>query len=481
MSGKTAILADRAGTTLEICADGIDGRFARELTVGANLRAYVHPDDRDIFDIMLRAAPGRPGREASIELRWSRGGDRWLPVLATFEAADKDKIGVTLRTNDVQTARRSEQQMRRVVEGSAQGIVVRTADRVLYMNQSFAELLGYSSPRECLESEPFIDSIIHPDDVKLVLRHLQARVTGKETVSHYEFRLLRRDRAIVWVETYAAMVNWDGKPASLSWLIDVSDRKHMEAELVRSKEEAEYANRTKTEFLANMSHELRTPLNAILGFSELMAQKLFGPISSKYVEYATDIHRSGRHLLELVNDVLDLAKLEAGKLELHETEIDLADLVEDAVKLVHKKAEDGNVRLGMKLSRDAVLLRADRRCVKQIVLNLLTNAIKFTPPGGAVVITADCDARGCVGVSIADTGIGMTEEEIEVALSPFGQIDSKLARNQEGTGLGLPICRSLLELHGGELLVASKPNCGTTMTARFPVVRTATRRQTVNS
>jgi signal transduction histidine kinase len=235
--------------------------------------------------------------------------------------------------------------------------------------------------------------------------------------------------------------------------------------------QADYANRSKTEFLANMSHELRTPLNAILGFSEILESQMFGPVGSKYVGYAHDIHRSGQHLLELVNDVLDLAKLEAGKLEIRESDIAIADLIDDCLTLVRGKADAGRVRLSKEHLTAVPKVRGDERAVKQVLLNFLSNAIKFTPNGGAVSVAASVDADGRFCLSVKDSGIGMTEAEIAVALSPFGQIDSKLARKHQGTGLGLPISRSLMELHGGEVTIQSAPNTGTTLTACFPTGR----------
>jgi len=244
-------------------------------------------------------------------------------------------------------------------------------------------------------------------------------------------------------------------------------------QLAEALRQADYANRTKTEFLANMSHELRTPLNAILGFSEVIQQKMFGPISAKYVEYAHDIHRSGQHLLELVNDVLDLAKLEAGKLEIRETDIVIRELVEDCLSLVRGKADAGKVRLSHALSLELPCVRGDARAVKQVLLNFLSNAVKFTAEGGQVSVTSWLAQGGTACIAVKDSGIGMTKGEVEVALSPFGQIDTMIARKHEGTGLGLPICKSLMELHGGEIVIESEPGVGTTLTARFPAERIA--------
>jgi PAS domain S-box-containing protein len=465
---RAEIVIDDGGRVLRARAEGKAGRLIEDIEIGAQLFDRLHPEDQDIAGLLI-ARVTATALDAAAELRWRRSNGRWHSLLTRFEPQGDGTIRIWLRYDDIAQLRRAEEQMRRVVEGSAQGIVVRTRDEVLYMNDSFAKLLGYATYQECMESQANVNSLIHSDDVPIVMKHLEARIRGDEVVSHYEFRLLHRDGTPIWVETHAANVDWDGKTASLSWISDISRRKAMEEETLRSKEAAEFANRTKTQFLANMSHELRTPLNAILGFSEVIAREMFGPVAAKYLGYAADIHRSGRHLLALVNDVLDLSKLEAGKLELHESEFALSDLVEECLTLLRAQAEAGEVRLKNALPAALPSLRADARAVKQLLLNFLSNAVKFTPEGGEVRVEAQDDAG--LALSVIDTGIGMTAAEIEVALSPFGQIDSRLARKHDGTGLGLPICRSLLELHGGELRLTSTPNVGTTLTAWFPPQR----------
>lgn len=232
------------------------------------------------------------------------------------------------------------------------------------------------------------------------------------------------------------------------------------------------ANRAKSEFLASMSHELRTPLNAILGFSEIIKEETFGPVGlHKYVDYAADVHTSGRHLLDLINDILDLSKIDAGKVELHEEELSLTHLMDDSLSLVRESALRGGVAL-VEEQPAATLppVWADRRLLKQILLNLLSNAIKFTPTGGAVTTGIFADASG-IGFSVRDTGIGMNDEDMQKAMSPYGQIDSRLSRKHQGTGLGLPISLSLAKLHGGDLSVQSAPDKGTTIMLRLPLSR----------
>jgi len=255
-------------------------------------------------------------------------------------------------------------------------------------------------------------------------------------------------------------------------LTDITEAKEREAALWRAKEEADLANRAKSEFLANMSHELRTPLNAIIGFAEVMTTELFGPIgNTKYRGYAQDIHQSGSHLLEIINDILNLSKIEAGKGQLHEEQIEVAVAVDASLRIVKQRAEEGCIRLTRDIEAGLPLLRADERLLKQIFLNLLSNAIKFTPEDGTVTVRAWREPSGELAVSVIDSGIGIAESDIPLALANFGQIEGSLSRKYAGTGLGLPLVRSFAELHGGSLELQSVFGAGTTATVRFPAER----------
>jgi signal transduction histidine kinase len=243
---------------------------------------------------------------------------------------------------------------------------------------------------------------------------------------------------------------------------DIETRKQAEEARRRAADEAVAANRAKTEFLAAMSHELRTPLNAIIGFSEILKGEMFGALGNpKYRAYAQDIHGSGSHLLSIVNDILDMAKIEAGKVTLNEEDLDVASCCAAAVRLVAPRAKETAVPS----------LRGDGRLVKQLLANLLSNAAKFTPRGGTVTVSAALGTDGGVEIAVADTGIGIPADEIDKVVKPFYQVDRALSRRYEGTGLGLSLVKAFLEQHGGELELQSTVGCGTTAICRFPASR----------
>ncbi len=234
-------------------------------------------------------------------------------------------------------------------------------------------------------------------------------------------------------------------------------------------QQAELANRSKSEFLANMSHELRTPLNAVLGFSELIQSEIFGPLGNdRYREYAGDIKDAGQHLLDLINDILDLSKIEAGGEELIEEAIEVPKTVQAVMTLVKGRADKNSIRLTLDIPDRLPMLRGDQRKLKQILVNLLSNGIKFTEAQGSVTLKIWCTSNSGYIFQVTDTGIGMFQEDIPKALKPFGQIDSKLSRKYEGTGLGLPLTKHLVEIHGGSLDLQSERGVGTTVTIRFP-------------
>jgi PAS domain S-box-containing protein len=251
---------------------------------------------------------------------------------------------------------------------------------------------------------------------------------------------------------------------------DITEQiRHADA-LRAAKITADHANRAKSDFLANMSHELRTPLNAILGFSDLIAERAFGDDAvERYAEYARDVHKSGAHLLSIINDILDLSKIEAGQTTLKEHEIPFERIVERSRALLGDRGQ--GIAFRLELEHPTPTLCADERMLIQILVNLLSNAFKFTPPGGSVTLSGHTRADGSFAFAVRDTGIGIAPEYLEKVLAPFGQVESAFNRNHQGTGLGLPLAKSLAELHGGSLTLESEPDKGTTVTVVLPAQR----------
>ena len=267
---------------------------------------------------------------------------------------------------------------------------------------------------------------------------------------------------------FAQKIDHGGEQLLLLIGRDVTDDMVQTQDLQRGKDIAELANRAKSDFLANMSHELRTPLNAILGFSEIIRDEIIGPVGvPRYSEYAHDIHESGTHLLSIINDILDLSKVEAGRLDAHLSWIDPTDCLELCLTLVQQRAFESNILLKHYLDSD-VLLEADDRLLKQIGLNLLTNAVKFTGSGGTVTLALSRTANKGLCLSVEDTGVGMTADEIRVARRPFGQVNIGSSRQQEGSGLGLPLVSGFVEKLSATLLIDSQPGVGTCVKIIFP-------------
>jgi len=283
---------------------------------------------------------------------------------------------------------------------------------------------------------------------------------GPRTLGNAE-RQLKDGR---WIRTEGARTSDGGL---IFFISDFTAIKEREEDSKRARMAAEAASAAKTRFLTNMSHELRTPLNAIIGFSEIISGEIFGPVgNARYHEYATDIQRSGRHLLDVINSVLEISRSEAGKQSLKAEPVDLRYMLRDCQRMLSDQCAMGGIAFTLHDGEVPLLVSGEKAKLRQIFLNLLSNAVKFTDKGGSVHVSLSAHGRE-VRVEIADTGIGMTQDEIAVALTPFGQVDSRLERRYEGTGLGLPLAQSLIDLHGGALEIDSEPGSGTTVRVRF--------------
>ena len=302
-----------------------------------------------------------------------------------------------------------------------------------------------------------------------LLRRLAAPEGEHHTIPLNEMTARRKDGSQFPVELAVGRVRLGDRQLMIGTLRDISARREADNTLRLAKEGAVAANRAKSQFLANMSHELRTPLNAIIGFSEILEKEMFGPLGvATYADYARDIHQSGEHLLAVVNDILDLSRIEAGRMELSDLEVELGELISACLRMVSVRAEEREVGILTDLRCLPLSVHCDMRSVKQALLNILTNAIKFNKRGGSITIRADVAADGWLELVVIDTGIGMDPADIPSALTPFVQVSSSLSRSYEGTGLGLPLAKSLIELHGGKLLLESALDVGTTVTLRLP-------------
>ncbi|MDO8607966.1 MAG: PAS-domain containing protein [Phaeospirillum sp.] len=332
---------------------------------------------------------------------------------------------------------------------------------VLDLNDSAAGSLGRSKD-ELIGSNVLR---LMPPEVAIRRVEFAQQAIAESRAIHYEDGHGGR-----WFETTVTPYAPDQKGEARVMVIahDVTHRHLAEQHLREAKALAETANRTKTDFLAAMSHELRTPLNAILGFSEIINREMFGPVGERYRSYGSDINNAGQHLLEMINDILDISRIEIGAFTLSEEDVDPHGLAESCLRLVASRAEQGVVHLIDAVPDSMPSLRLDARRTKQVLLNLLGNSVKFTPAGGTVTLSAELEPDGCFVFRVADTGIGMSKDDVAVALSRFGQVDSGLDRRFEGVGLGLPLAKSLTELHGGVLEIASVPGQGTVITVRFP-------------
>jgi cell cycle sensor histidine kinase DivJ len=312
-------------------------------------------------------------------------------------------------------------------------------------------------------------ALCHPDDIKAMQgAFMEASYFGRPATA--EVRLKKATGAFVWAEIRCRPVpRSNGEGADIVAVTrDISERKAHERELIEARDLAEEANRAKSRFLANMSHELRTPLNAIIGFSEVMTHEMFGSLgNARYLEYSRLVHESGNHLLELINGILDMSKIEAGKFELSEEVFDLSAVSEAAVRFVKLPAERAGVALKTAVSPKAQYIFADKRAVKQILVNLLSNGVKFTPKGGEVAIEARLDAKG-IEIVVRDTGVGIPEKDLVRLGQPFEQVEGEHVRKTEGTGLGLSLVKALASMHAGEAVIESVLGVGTTVHVRLP-------------
>ncbi|MBV8777842.1 MAG: PAS domain S-box protein, partial [Alphaproteobacteria bacterium] len=427
------------------------------------------------FTLILRGTPRLLNARTAGAGRLELAGGLLMTLLLTLylvasraRAARLRELAETLQ-REAAVRRAAEQELRLLqaaMDRSSEAIsLVHPSGRYLNVNDATCRQLGYS--REELLGMTVFDVAVQTTPQNWAERWQHHKELGS---SNFEGQRRTKDGRMIPVDITMSYFRYGDNEYLFTVARDATIRRQIEHELRTARDLAESANQAKTNFLANMSHELRTPLNAIIGFSEVISSALFGPLDARYRDYAQDINGSGHHLLRIINDLLDLSKVEAGRLELRDRPVAISAIFETCRRMVADRATAAGVALDF--GQTELQVSGDELRLEQVLLNLVSNAVKFTPRGGEVRVVARLEETGEVTITVADTGIGMAPEDIPRALQPFGQIDNSLSRPHGGTGLGLPLAQRLVELHGGTMSIGSSLGRGTTVTVTLPPERT---------
>ncbi len=436
-------------------------------------------EQRANFEALVKGK--KKSYRAFTRLRTSDGTFRSVELAVSMIRQDENKeLRIVGTITDMEERRRAERALaeaekkyRTIVENAAGGIYQATPEGIfLSANPAAARILGYENTDVMLRDVRNVNTQLYNDAA--ARERFLADVARSDQPQRCEAQMVRADGLIIWVAENLRAVRDEDRVLLYfeGSLEDITQRKEAEIAMSRAKMESDVANRAKSEFLANMSHELRTPLNAIIGFSEIIKNESFGPIGNKdYWSYANDIYESGRRLLSVINEILDVSRIQAGERQLNEGVVSIQRVAQSCIELMRAKAEAGHITINNQLEATDMQLIGEAQAIKQMMLNLLSNAVKFTPDGGVVTMSGEIDDAGQYRLSITDTGQGLTPDEIKKALSPFGQIDSDHNRKKSGTGLGLTLVDALIGLHGGSIELISQKGIGTTATLIFPARR----------
>lgn len=452
-------------------------------SMGQNLFDLIHPKDeaeqRKAVSQLIKGL--RPGYRVNTSLRASDGKYRAVEMVVSMIRMDENRnmrvVGSFSDMADHQKAEWAlseiERKYRAIWENSASGIYQVDPDgKLLSVNPAMAHIFGFDDPDSMLRDvkNAHQELFASPTERSRIIRNIDS--SGGQEI--FEFEACHRDGTRFWVQEsvrpvfdeYDTLIYYDGN------IEDITKRKEAEMQLQEAKRESDMANRAKSEFLANMSHELRTPLNSIIGFSEIIRNQVFGPIEPQsYWEYARDIHESGKHLLSIINQILDISRIDASERELKESRIDMKKLVQSTLEMHMQKIRDSHLIVpDIDYSHMPVMI-GEEVAIRQILTNILSNSIKFTPEGGRISISGEIDEDQNFRLSITDTGIGLEPDEIKRVMSKFGVTDGRLNKSTSGIGLGLTLVQSLMRLHGGEVEIFSQKWIGTTIVLTFPKSR----------
>lgn len=452
-------------------------------SIGKNMFDLIHPKDeaeqRKAVSQLIKGL--RPGYRVNTSIREVNGKYHSVEMAVSMIRMDENRnmrvIGSLSDTEEHEKAEwalgEAERKYKTIWENSASGIYQVTLDGyLLSANPAMANIFGFENADIMLREVRNVHNELYasPNDRLKIIKNIDPH-SAQEI---FEFESLRRDGSKIWtqeiirpvLDEHGTLVYYEGS------VEDITKRKDAELQLQEAKKESDMANRAKSEFLANMSHELRTPLNSIIGFSEIIRNQVFGPIEPQsYWEYARDIHESGKHLLSIINQILDISKIDAGERELKESRIDMKKLVQSSLDMQMQKIRDAGLIMTESDYSNMPTIIGEDVAIRQILNNILSNSIKFTPEGGRISVLGEMDENQNFRLSITDTGIGLDASEIKRVTSKFGVTDGRFSKSTSGIGLGLSLVQSLMRLHGGEVEIFSQKGIGTTVVLTFPKAR----------